>query len=85
MFSLSQTTQKFLLSLVLATLIVLSVVSSFNTATVLVIIVLTMLFYIIMLNINGVNYGALPDTTFPNPPHLGLDGISIENRASIFI
>ena len=26
--------------------------------------------------------GALPDYTYPNPPHLGLDGVSLQNEAA---
>jgi len=35
-------------------------------------------------SVYGINkVGALPSVTFPGPPHLGLDGVSNENRINI--
>ena len=53
---------------------------SFNVRHILVCIVMNIILYIILSNINGSNLaGSLPSTSYPNPPHLGNDGISYEN------
>lgn len=71
-----------LLAFLIAVIIVFSVVSRFNVATVFVIITLFILMLIIIHSSRGINAeGSLPSATYPNPPHLGLDGISLENRS----
>lgn len=47
----------------------------------LIIVVIAGLIFILMTSTVGDNIeGSLPTTTYPNPPHLGLDGISVTNR-----
>ena len=71
-----------LLALFIAIVLVFSVVTRLNITTVIVIITLAVLIMIIMNSSTGVNYpGSLPDTTYPIPPHLGLDGVSLVNRS----
>ena len=72
--------KRWALAFFLATLVILGVSRAFTIITFLSIVVLAILFYIIMINSDGINYSSLPSTGFPNPPHLGLDGINIENR-----
>ena len=72
--------KKWFFAFLLSTLVILSVMSSFDIVAFISIVILAVFFYIIIENVNGVNYSALPYATYPNPPHLGLDGISIENR-----
>jgi len=70
------------LSFLIATIIVLSVHTKFNIVTVLVIITLTVLISLIIHSSRGSNReGSLPSATYPIPPHLGLDGISLVNRS----
>lgn len=79
-FLFSRTTRNVLLALLFAIILVFSVVTRFNFITVLVILLLT--FIILMLGhaSNGNNFeGSLPSTSYPNPPHLGLDGVSLQN------
>lgn len=65
---------------VIAVLIVLTTVTRMNITTVIVIALLTILILLIMNSSVGVNYeGSLPSTTYPIPPHLGLDGVSLVN------
>ena len=45
------------------------------------VIIFTILVYIIINNMSGTNeVGSLPNVTYPHPPHLGLDGVSLENK-----
>ncbi len=70
-----------ILALIFSTLIVLTVVTKFNFMTVVVILILTGLMLFLVDNATGRNLvGSLPRATYPNPPHLGLDGVNIENR-----
>ena len=65
---------------IVALLIVLTTVTKFNMATMIVIILLTLIILLIVNSSVGVNYeGSLPSTTYPIPPHLGLDGVSLVN------
>lgn len=67
-------------AVIIAILIVLSTVSRMNMGTIATLIIAITLALIIVDNINGVDYyGSLPPTTYPPPPHLGLDGVSLSN------
>ena len=71
----------FLLSLLITIMIALTAKFGLNMRHILVCVVMNILLYIILSNINGSNLaGSLPSTSYPNPPHLGHDGISIENE-----
>lgn len=79
---ISMRTKHVLLALFIAIVIVFSVVTKFNIIVIIVIIIFTIIILIIMGSSTGIDYsGSLPSTTYPIPPHLGLDGISLENRA----
>lgn len=81
-FAITENTRNTLLALFIAVVVVFSVVSKFNVITVIVILILAGLILIIFNSSRGMNYdGSLPFATYPNPPHLGLDGVSVENRS----
>jgi hypothetical protein len=80
-FLYSNNFRTFILAVLISILIVFSVVNKFNASTFIIIITLTVLILIIMNSSIGMNLaGSLPSTTYPIPPHLGLDGISLVNR-----
>ena len=79
--SISLTYLHYLIALILSTLLVVSVATKFNIMTIVVILIATGIFIVIMDNTTGMNLeSALPSTTYPIPPHLGLDGINLQNR-----
>lgn len=70
-----------LLSILTTFVILLSIGTLFNKNGIILFIILYILIYIILSNLNGNNLsGSLPSTSYPIPPHLGHDGISIENE-----
>lgn len=70
-----------LTAFVLSILIVLSVVTKFNISVIFIVLILMTLIMIIMNSSRSTNYeDSLPSTTYPIPPHLGLDGVSLVNR-----
>ena len=70
-----------LLSLATTFVILLSTGAEFNKNGSILFVLLYTLIYIILSNLNGNNLaGSLPSTTYPIPPHLGHDGVSIENK-----
>lgn len=82
----SKNVKRFITALFLSCILVLSIVTKVSVTTVITIILLSILIYVIMNNIGGADYqNSLPFSTYPNPPHLGLDGVSIENRAPIHL
>ena len=57
--------------------------SNFGWTGWLVVGLLVLLFWIIFMNANGSNVqNSVPFSTYPLPPHLGLNGVSLETRAS---
>lgn len=71
-----------LLSIFLAVLIVMAVMKSISVVSTLCTILFSIMFYIMLVNMSGDNIaGSLPYATYPIPPHLGLDGISLANRS----
>lgn len=80
-FMLSTTFKYGLTAFVISILIIFSTVSHFNIVTAIVVAVLMTLILIIMNSSRSTNYeGSLPSTTYPIPPHLGLDGVSLVNK-----
>lgn len=69
----------FLLALLISTVLVYTVTKTLNVQTLVVICLLTAIFLSLLHSMYGSN--ALPDTTTPIPPHLGRDGVSLENSA----
>lgn len=73
-----------LTSLFLAALIVLSVLRQLSPVSVISTLLLAVIFYIMLDNMGGDNAaGSLPFATYPIPPHLGIDGISLVNRSCV--
>ena len=71
-----------LIALFLSSIIVLSVLRTLSIVAVTSIMLLFIIFYIMLDNMTGDNFpGSLPYATYPIPPHLGLDGISLANRS----
>ena len=72
------------LPVLLAILLVYFVVDKFTPGNVVVTILLAILLYIFYNNMTGSNLaGSLPKATYPIPPHLGLDGVSLANQSCI--
>jgi len=71
-----------ILPFVLAFAIVYFVANKVTLPSVLIMGLLAMMIYIFFNNMTGSNLaGSLPAATYPIPPHLGLDGISLTNRS----
>lgn len=69
---------------VLAFVIVYFIAGKVTIGSVLIMVLLSIMIYIFINNMTGSNMvGALPRSTYPVPPHLGLDGISSENRSCV--
>jgi hypothetical protein len=65
-----------LLSIIFAVILVFLATGKINTIAIITMIIVTGLIFILMSNANSSNLaGSLPSTTYPLPPHLGLDGI----------
>lgn len=69
----------FLLSLLIATVLVYTVTRTLDLQTCIMIALLTAIFLSLFHSMYGSN--SLPPTTTPIPPHLGRDGVSLENSA----
>ena len=79
-FVLSNWFRTTMIALLVSVLVVFSVVSHFNVTTVFTIIVLMILILIVMNSSRSTNFeDSLPSATYPIPPHLGLDGVSLVN------
>ena len=71
-----------LLPLLVSILVVYFVVEKFTFGHMLLAVLLAFLIYVMVDNMNGENLpGSLPASTYPIPPHLGLDGVRLENRS----
>lgn len=70
----------FFICLALACIIVLTALKKINFVSVFSIILLTAIFFILLTTMgSSVLSVSLPFSTYPNPPHLGLDGVSPSN------
>lgn len=70
-----------LMVFIISILIVLSVMTRFNIGVVFIVLILMVLIITILNSSRSTNYeDSLPSTTYPIPPHLGLDGVSLVNR-----
>jgi ethanolamine transporter EutH len=57
--------------------------ASYALVTIIVIGIITCVIFLVLTNSGGSNINnALSSTTYPVPPHLGLDGVSLQNRYS---
>ena len=73
----------FFWAFIVSLLIVYLVRKSFDYISWVLITTLTILLFVIFRSAKGTGYyGSLPQATYPLPPHLGLDGVSLETRAS---
>jgi hypothetical protein len=79
--SLSEKWKHFLLASLIAIIIVLSVVKTFQITTGIIIILFILIIYLLITSSTGQDLeGSLPSTTYPIPPHLGLDGVDLVNQ-----
>ena len=79
--SLGRTFLYFLISLALACCVVFFAVKKVNFVSIFSVIVLTALFFILFTTMGSNVLGlSLPFSAYPNPPHLGLDGVSPSNH-----
>ena len=70
-------------SLLLSLLIIYPILGLGSVESTLSIVVLFILFYIIFSSMSNSNYqNELPSTIYPSMPHLGLDGVSVNNYVS---
>jgi len=73
----------FFWAFIVSLIIVYLVRKSFDYVSWILIATLTILLFIIFRSAHGMNeYRSLPYATYPLPPHLGLDGVSLNTRAS---
>ena len=69
-----------LLSIIFAVILVFLATREFNLTSAIVTVLLAGLIFLLMTATSGDNVaGSLPSVTYPNPPHLGLDGVSLPN------
>jgi hypothetical protein len=70
-----------LLATVIAVVLVFVANRELNLVSIFTIIIIGGLLFLLMTATRGGNLaGSLPTTTYPNPPHLGLDGVSLQNK-----
>ena len=73
----------YITSLFIALILVLLIRPTVDNLFPLFVIIMSILVFVIRDSMTGSNvYGSLPKVTTPRPPHLGLDGVSLENRYS---
>ena len=71
------------LAFLLAVIIILGIMTRLHLGVLVAILILTALIMIYIDSATGSNLqGALPEYTYPNPPHLGLDGVNLQNEAT---
>lgn len=69
------------IAVIISTLIIFSVVTKFDLNVLIAIAILSWFAIFMIDNATGTNIvGSLPSATYPNPPHLGLDGVGLANR-----
>jgi uncharacterized membrane protein YjgN (DUF898 family) len=70
-----------ILSVIFAVILVFISTREFNVTSAIVTLLLSGLIFLLITSTRGDNLaGSLPTTTYPIPPHLGLDGVNIQNR-----
>ena len=78
--SIGKSLTYFLVCVALSCLIVLPALKKINFVSIFSIIILTAIFFVLLTTMgSSVLSVSLPFSTYPNPPHLGLDGISPNN------
>ena len=69
-----------ILSITFAVLLVFIATRKFTIQTFMVMVIIAIIFYILVSSSRGQNLeGSLPSVTYPIPPHLGHDGITLQN------
>ncbi len=80
---LNDTFYKVLTSLIIGFLLVYPIMGIGSTASIFAFLIMSIIFYILITNMSLENKSdSLPSTAYPVPPHLGLDGISIDSLAA---
>lgn len=78
--SLNHTIYKAISSLILSFLIVYPIIGITSIEAIAALVIMSIIFYILIDNMSLENKStSLPSTAYPVSPHLGLDGISIDN------
>lgn len=68
-------------SLLIAILLLFPAIKLYTLPGIITVIITSIMVYIMISSMDGINKeGALSSVTYPGPPHLGLDGISLENK-----
>lgn len=82
-FHFSPGFKRFVLSLIVAFVMVLVARRKFDKLFFVLLATLTLMLYIIFSSMSGTGLGlSMPAATYPPPPHLGLYGVSLETAAS---
>ncbi len=75
-----------IIAFVLAAVLVFAANKSLSFVGFLVTLLLGSLLFLLISSATGSNIeGSLPSTTYPIPPHLGIDGVSLENRWPLMV
>jgi len=81
-FNITINFQLFLLAVVISILIILPVLSLTSLQAWIIFALLVVLIYIALLTLSPISNLNAPFSVTPTPPHLGLDGISVNNYVS---
>ncbi len=77
---ITNTVYSVLASLIIAFLIIYPIMGIGSITSIFAFLILTIIFYILLNNMSQENKSdSLPSTAYPVPPHLGLDGITLNN------
>ncbi len=78
--SISKDIYKAISSLIISFIIVYPIIGITSIQAVVALIILSIIFFILISNMSLENKSSsLPSTSYPEPPHLGLDGISLDS------
>jgi hypothetical protein len=79
----TQTMYLILVSLILSFIIIYPIMGIGSITSIFAFLILAIILYIIVSNMSQENKSsALPSTAYPVPPHLGLDGISLDSMVA---
>lgn len=80
-FYLTQNFKMILLSLVISYVVLIPVVKKYGRNGMLAVLVLSIFVYLIIIySQHSTSYNLLPNTDFPPPTHLGLDGVTLQTQ-----
>lgn len=84
-FSYSNNFKNSLIALLISCIIIVPVLRTFNSVTIISIILMSIIIFIILSTMTSDALGnSVPLVTYPPPPHLGLDGVSLDNAVAGF-